>query len=268
MRNLLIIIALWFSSTAFAGLIHYKNNLFFLSGPSSNISIQYPCTGGGEPLVIYSVPIDNTSPISSQGTIYPLYVKDNYSASNLIIGSPVQTATTSTSTLIVQVPNPANYFDNISFSLESSSAGNSFFVNSINLASIHDTMQDQYVVSFQVQADDALVNESILPIQMPPFVEDIGVLVENSVKKVNVNYFAWNQLGKWQSNDPYKIPTYPIAFNFEPQPSDIPNFYDGYGFWICGSDAPPMNKRITQSQRFYLDKSRGIHAVNLKSTSS
>lgn len=68
------------SLQAFATLEHINGKNFVENG----LNISYPCTAGGEPLVIYSTEVHNKKPISSKNKIVPVYTKTGF------IGTPIE----------------------------------------------------------------------------------------------------------------------------------------------------------------------------------
>jgi hypothetical protein len=84
MKKILLLIVLLIPYTAsYANLTHIEGSLF----RDGNISINYPCSFGGKPLVIYSSTINNTQKISSKTAIYPIYIDPDYSASPLTVSA-------------------------------------------------------------------------------------------------------------------------------------------------------------------------------------
>ena len=224
---------------------------------SVGVAINYPCSFGGEPLVIYSTPVANTNLISSQSTIYPLYVKNSYEATTLTIPHFQKNELKSTKDLIVETINPA--FGKISFGLKRTD-GQRFYVDTANFPVVEVTSEkegtkDKYVSNYSVNINDTSKSfaENEDPAYNYSFDEDTGLYVFHSVKQITANVASWNQNSKW-SNASLGRNVSNIGYKFTPQASDDPNIYNGFGFWICGSDhkgvvfKPKNNKNIYRDQ--------------------
>ncbi len=230
MKKLLFIsAAILFSNTAHAAYLHWQGNTFLDNG----VSVKFPCSHGGEPLVIYSTPINNTALISSLDPIYPIYVKTGYNADLLTIDSISQNQATSTQNLIVENYNPAS--GAIHFGL-SRSDGQTFFVNTINFAAINATATSHYVSSFVVNVDQQPYVETVIPETMPNFIEDQGFDILAALHSIQGVQYSWNQRGAWHTYSSRHGD--PIPYDFTPQ-STVNGQYAGYGFWVCGQDQPP-----------------------------
>ncbi|MCX7122913.1 MAG: hypothetical protein NTV32_04485 [Gammaproteobacteria bacterium] len=228
MKALAFSVMILTSPSAFASLVHLQGDTFL----DGNISIQYPCGHGGEPLVIYSMPVNNVTPISSLVPIYPSYVKNGYSAENLTIDSGLQNTHTSKRDLIVTDFNPG--VNAVHFGL-SRSDQTSFYLNTINFAVIDATATSHFVSSFSVNVNGALYAETVTPQMMPNFIEDKGISVMSLVKSVEGTEYSWDQSKAWRSYA--NMTRYPVPYDFTPQEiGGNPGQYAGYGFWVCGQD--------------------------------
>ena len=242
MKKLCVFSALTLAcGTAFASYLHASNGKFF----DGNVSIDYPCLHGGEPLVIYSAPVNNMTPISSKVPIYPIYVKNGYSAETLTIDQISQSDQTSKQQLLVGNYNPAT--GAIHFGL-SRVDQQKFYINTINFASINATDTSHFVSSFNIMVNDKLFGETIIPIKMYGFAEDVGFDIQNRVKSVEGTQYSWNQRGDW--HDYTHDQKYQIPYNFAPKQVDNSDQYAGYGFWICGEDTAPSSKPLSSSQTY------------------
>jgi hypothetical protein len=231
------------NGTAFAAYVHLQGTEFL----DGNTSIDYPCNSGGEPLVIYSAPINNSAPISSLVPIYPIYVKGGYSADNLTIDSANQTPDTSNKDLIVVDYNPGIHA--VHFGLRRSD-GTNFYVNTINFAAIDATATSHFVSSFNVTVNGKTFVETVTPQRMPNFVQDVNFWVMEPIKSITGSQYSWDQNRPWQSYD--NMTRYPIPYRFTPQVAGSNGEYAGYGFWICGQDnpnvQPPTNSASKMGQ--------------------
>ncbi len=230
-KKSIFIFSLFSASNAFASLIHVQGGTFL----DGDISIHYPCGSGGEPLVIYSMPINNTAPISSLVPIYPSYVKNGYNADILTVDAGAQSTLTSRSDLIVADFNPG--MSAVHFGL-SRADQTPFYVNTINFAAIDATPTSHFVSSFNVKVNGATYVETVTPLRMPFFIEDQNFLILSAVQSIEGAQYSWDQSKPWQT---YTNPTrYPIPYRFTPQaaPGSSTATYNGFGFWVCGQDNP------------------------------
>lgn len=233
----LILGSMFIYTTSYASLVPLGSGRFM----DGNISINYPCSQGGEPLVIYSSSLNDRTPISSKATINPLYIKNGYSASPLEVSDVAQSDYVSPNYLMIQTPSPTTHFHSVSFSLNRTDHQD-FYVSTVNLAAIYSRPEQQFVSSYQVIVDKGSslekIYQNINPYEMRSMDQDLGVLIFHNVKTLDIAQYAWNQLGKWSS---YKSSfTYPVSYYFKPQKSDIPDLYNGFGFWVCGVDSEVM----------------------------
>lgn len=218
--------------------------------------IFYPCSMGGEPLVIYSS-VDG-KPISSKSTITPVYLKNGYQASPIIITEPDMSEAVSNKDLIVQMINPAMDFMSIELTRLD---GGSFYVDTANFPVVNTIKNAEGTLQKFVSIYNVSINNSSeeyvhthFPSYNYSFFESAGLFVYHDVTQITANVASWNQNTKWTdgrlgrnlSNVPYRFS--PIrVFNA----GKIYN--DGYGFWICGSDAKQDDHKKGE-QDSYIDK--------------
>ena len=200
----------------------------FLDG---NVSVQYPCSYGGEPLVIYSMPVHNMTPISSLVPIYPIYVKNGYNAENLTIDSASQNPAISQDDLIVVNYNPG--VNAVHFGLSRTDQA-PFYVNTLNFAAIDATATSHFVSSFQININGVNAITTVTPNTMPNSIEDAGMLIEKAVTSVQGAQYSWDQRRPWESYN--NLTEYPIPYDFTPEAMGSAGQYAGFGFWICGQD--------------------------------
>lgn len=251
MKKLITILFLF----AFASSVNYAASLFHIKGglfTDGAVNIEYPCSAGGEPLVIYSTPTTNVIPISSRGAIQPAYVKESYTASPLIISDTSQTDETSLNRLIIQSSNPASKYNYVSFNLIRENDEN-FYVNSINFPSI-EAQDDAHIVSMiKIILDGNRNIQSTVPLRMFNFFQDTGFYIYQTLHSIHGMQFSWDQQADWYDKDHLEA-KHTVSYFYQPMRSNT-DVYNGYGFWICGSDSAPLNKKQNKTgQAFYMDK--------------
>lgn len=218
--------------------------------------VLYPCSAGGEPLVIYATDTHNSVLISSKNIINPLYVKEGYTATPLSIETYEQSDLSSFKNLIVKTTNPEA--GEISFELRRNDT-QPFYVNTVNYPSIDvsvngDGTQDKYVSAYRIFANDDLdtaIRETFKPIKHYWFDEDTAIVVDTNVTALHAEAATWNQNGEWTDGTLGRH-YYAIRYRFSPEqvPNTDPKEYNGYGFWICGGSQevnPPIKKSIPLS---------------------
>lgn len=216
--------------------------------------IYYPCTMGGEPLVIYSSV--NNQPISSKATIHPAYMKKGYQASPLLIPSFETSEDVSNQNLIIQTINPpADYLSLVLTRTDN----HPFYVDTANFPVVdvisgeEGTLQ-KYVSSFNVTINQAADTNrrTDLPIYNYNFVQDLGLFVYSEVTQIQARIATWNQNSDW-TNGHLGSNYSNIAYRFAPLAvNDEVETYNGFGFWICGSDQKRINNE-PKSQKSYID---------------
>jgi len=259
-----LLLMLFLSLDAFANISVEKNIVYYhdlamvgtsltkkgILKESPGIAVNYPCQFGGEPLVIYSTKIGNTQSISSKAIIYPLYIKNGYEASALQIPDYEQTSRLSNKYLITQTQNPADA--SISFSLKRMD-NKSFFIDTslfpiVNSTIAHDGKTQKYVSTIEI-----LINNSNIPVAFTlypfpnySFDEAAGIFVYHRARQISNAISSWDQHEKW-SNGTMGKHISQIYYRFSPEQSpDDPSFYNGFGFWVCGSDKTPKNSKHMQ----------------------
>jgi len=218
--------------------------------------IYYPCSMGGEPLVIYAHFI-GADPISSKSELKPIYIEKGYQASPLVIPSYEQIDKTDNQNLIIQTINPA--FGYVSIDLTRKD-GKQFYVDTANFPIVDsqyllDGTLERYVSIFNVTINNSESEyaHTDTPIYNYSFDESAGLYVYRYVTEIKANIASWNQrshwtdgrLGRHYSNIPYRFS--PIKIKNGPIDS-----YDGFGFWICGSDVQQDDNKM-KDQKSYKD---------------
>lgn len=226
--------------------------------------IFYPCSMGGEPLVIYSS--INGKPISSKSVLTPIYLKSGYQATPITIPDHEISEAVSNKNLILQMINPALGFFSIGLSRQD---GQNFYVDTANFPVIdmipgtEGTLQ-KYVSLFNVTIDDS--TQEFAHINFPSynysFFESSGLYVYHYVKQITANMASWNQNTKWTDGRLGRNLS-DIPFRFSPlMVIDAGKIsYDGYGFWICGSDTKQDDNKIGD-QKSYIDKGHTLVPVS------
>lgn len=223
-----------FSYTVSAKGLSFLGHGLFTDGTTT---IHYPCTLGGEPLVIYGTLPNNNLPISSQQPISPIYIEQGFMASPLEVSQAAQTQPTATDRLIIQTPNPATMYHYVQFQLQTQD-GSLFYVTSVNFAAVTANADAKILAYYEINTDSDTTKLTQLPFQMHNFDQDVGVGIEKYVSKIFAKYYAWDEALDWGQGQ--VAPHRQIAYKFTPLPSeDNPRFYNGYGFWICGGLAKP-----------------------------
>jgi hypothetical protein len=218
--------------------------------------IDYPCSMGGEPLVIYSS-VDGRD-ISSKATLLPVYIKDGFQASPINIPNDEISEALSPANLIIQTINPAAGY--VSFDLSRKDGAN-FYVDTANFP-IVDTDSgkegdlQKYVSVFNVTINntDDMYARIDIPTYNYNFEESSGLYVYSYVNEIKASIASWNQNSKWTngvlgrnlSNIPYRFSPMKVEDGGE-------TYYDGFGFWICGSDKEQAH-HIIGDKKYYVDK--------------
>lgn len=230
------------------------NNSYYFKDNNGRV-IFYPCSMGGEPLVIYSAL--NGKPISSKTIWLPVYLKNGYEATPIMIPDSVMSETLSLTNLVIQTINPADEY--LSINLERKD-GTEFYVDTANFP-IVDTVSGQegtkqkYVSIFNVSINntDLIYTYVDFPLYNYNFEQSVGLYVYSPVNQITARIASWNQNSKWTngilgrnlSNIPYRFS--PIKIE------GAETYYDGFGFWICGSDQLQFNNKKGK-QKIYMDK--------------
>ncbi len=218
--------------------------------------IDYPCSHGGEPLVIYSS-VDGRD-ISSKATLLPVYIKDGYQASPISIPDYEMSESVSLKNLIIQTINPA--FGYVTFDL-SRTDGADFYVDTANFPIVDTDAgkegdQQKYVSIFNVMINnsDDVYARIAFPTYNYNFDESAGLYVYSYVNEIKANIASWNQNSKWTNGVLGRnLSNIPYRYSFEKVEDGGRTYYDGFGFWICGSDKKQDNRTIGK-QKYYVDK--------------
>ncbi len=217
------------------------NNQF---ADNSGFTDYFPCNEQGVPLVIYSTGADNKVNISSKAPITPAYVAPGFNASVLKIEPMQQVDSTSKKYLTVRFRSPAESW--ISFDLERFDQRR-FYVNSVQFPPVYvkntaQAKKKKYVSQAFLQIDKNPIQPlSTFPVRNYGFAQDFRQSVESNVKHIRGNFAAWSQNTAW--GDASQAVLNDINFVFTSLPTeDDPEFYDGYGVWVCGNPEPKDSK--------------------------
>ncbi|MBM7071149.1 hypothetical protein JQC92_03720 [Shewanella sp. 202IG2-18] len=198
---------------------------------------NYTCPAGGTPLVIYSTAVNNQTPIRSKDSIPAAYVAPNFKASLLTIPEIQQTDVSSKKYLTVRTRTPADAF--IQFNLTRFDQ-QKFFVSSVQfpvpyLKSEKQGNSKKYVTQAYVQLDNNANGQSkSLPIRDYSFDLDYRLDVMANIQQLSGYFITWSQAGKWGTASDQKFTNVPYIFSSLVSEDD-PNFYNGYGAWVCGA---------------------------------
>lgn len=223
-------------------------------------AVNYPCTAGGDLLVVYGTEANNQKYISTHSTLYPLYVQPGFEATPLQIPENQRTLLMSTQMLNLQTINPPRSI--ITFAVQRENK-QPFFVTSVNFPmaktkpKLSGTWQ-KIVSMMQVFVNDETSSSihSTYPEYNYEFLQDSGLLVYKPVTHITGAIASWNQNTQWTDGRIGRHPS-PIQYYFSPKPNDIPNEYNGTGFWICGSKDIPTHaedKLSAKKSIVYVDK--------------
>ncbi len=135
-------ILLLISGNSYANLTHISGSYFESNGEK----VFYPCTGGGEPLVIYGSLFGSNYIINSKIKQEPSYVKSTFIRLPLEVANFAQTADFSDRFLIIQSQNPATDTQYVKLSLQKKD-GTQFYINTVNFASISMENGERYVTN-------------------------------------------------------------------------------------------------------------------------
>lgn len=263
-RIAVLVLLITICATSFAAQSYSSNTSHYQLNKAGRLvnlnqqEVSYPCTAGGELLVVYGTPVNNQQYISSHTTIYPLYVKPGFEATPLYIPDNQRSAAISRSLLNVSTLNPP--VSTISFNLRQRNQ-DAFYVNSVNSPMAKTNPAITGTLQKRVSMMQAFINgertsskHSSYPEYNYNYLQDSGLIIFEMVKNISGAIATWNQNGLW-TNGKLGRHRYPIQYNFTPQASDDPNFYNGMGFWVCGSvDAPQQNLHVSQRSISYNDK--------------
>lgn len=220
---------LFISEYSYANLTHISGSYFESNGEK----VFYPCAGGGEPLVIYGSMFGSNNIINSKIKQEPIYLKSVFARLPLEVSNFAQTADFSDRFLIIQSQNPATDAQYVKLSLQKKD-GTPFYINTVNFASAYVENGEKYVTNYKINLSNAVVMTQPTPIRLYSFQQDIGVNVFKNTNKAEAFQFTWNQNAAW--SDTRNINNSKIRYNFKAQPTIDPSVFNGYGFWICGSE--------------------------------
>ncbi len=219
--------------------------------------IYYPCTMGGEPLVIYSS-VDN-QPISSKANITPAYLKEGYQASPIYIADFETSDVHSRINLVVQTTNPAFSYMSIDLNRQD---GATFYVDTANFPVVESFLSEGSLQKFVSQFNVSINNSQDIykgngfPVYNYNFAQSQGLYVYTDVSQITANVASWNQNSKWTNG---KLGRNLSNINYRFAPLKVVDAgitsYDGFGFWICGSDKKTQDHTIGK-QKTYMDKAR------------
>ncbi len=196
----------------------------------------FTCPSGGTPLVIYSTAANNQQPISSADTIIPAYIAPGFKPSELNIPNVQQTDKTSRKYLTIKTRNPAELFaqfdlmrfDNQPFDVKSVQFPVPYLKNE------QQAVKRKFVSQAFVQVDNQAVMPAMtLPVRDHSFDLDYRLEVQSKVKHLKGYFASWSQASQWGAAAKQKFSNVPYLFSALPSKDD-PNYYNGYGVWVCG----------------------------------
>nr|BFD30790.1 hypothetical protein GTC16762_04080 [Pigmentibacter ruber] len=231
MLNNIVKISLSFllSGNIYASIKHINGSFFDDNG----VKIFYPCTGGGEPLIIYGSASSTIDLISSKNKIKPIYIKEGFKSENLEVSFSAQSDETSSQFLVIKSENPATSGQYVRFNLAKIN-GDKFYVNTTNIASVAAENDSKIVTNYNINVDNSLTISRILPIKMYSFQQDIGVNVFRNLSNLEVQQFVWDQTLPWTDYSHANLSSI-IKLNFKAKATSEISTFNGYGYWVCGN---------------------------------
>lgn len=214
---------------SYAILTHVQGSYFEGNGET----VYYPCTGGGEPLVIFGNLYGSNHIINSKMKQDPIYLKNTFVRLPLEVANFAQAVDFSDKYLIIQSQNPATDAQYIKITLQKKD-GTPFYINTVNFASISLETGERFVTNYKINLSNSVVITQPTPIRMYSFQQDIGANVFKNTNKMEAFQYSWNQNTAW--SDTRNIYNSKIKYSFKAQPTSTPSIFNGYGFWICGSE--------------------------------
>ncbi len=224
------LLSLIISGTSYAELKHINGSYFDDNGEK----IFYPCTGGGEPLVIYGSTLSSNYLIVSRNKIEPIYIKNGFDFLPLEVTNFAQSTENSDQFLIINSQNPATESQYVKIGIQKKD-GSNFYVNTVNLASVASNEDDQFVTNYRISINNKMVSSRIIPIKLYSFQQDIGVNIFNNAKKIEAQQFTWNQKTPWTDYSHPGVSSL-VKYNFKAQITSEPHYMNGFGYWICGEE--------------------------------
>ena len=224
-----ISLSLMFSGNIYANIKPISGSYFDDNG----VKIFYPCTGGGEPLIIYGSASSSNDLISSKNKIEPLYIKEGFKSKGLEVSNTAQSEESSDQYLIIKSENPATSGQYVKLNLEKIN-GENFYINTVNLSSVTPSDANKIVTNYSIKVDNSLMISRVLPIKMYSFQQYIGVNIYKNLSNVEVLHYVWDQTIPWSD---YSHPNLSssIKLNFKAKVTNESSTFNGYGYWICGS---------------------------------
>ncbi|RYV03109.1 hypothetical protein SOPP22_05985 [Shewanella sp. OPT22] len=222
------------ASTQTNQLVALGNNQFT---DSQGFVDTFTCPAGGEPLVIYSTAANNKTPIVSRDIMVPAYVAPNFKATALTIPQIQQTDIQSNKYLTVKTRTPSRMF--IQFGLNRFDQ-QKFYVNSVQfpvpyLKDEQQANKKKFVSQEFVELDNkAGAQEKSLPSRDHSFEQDARLDVMANVKLLTGYFTSWSQAGQWGGASNQQFTSIPYIFSSLPSEDD-PNFFNGFGVWVCGN---------------------------------
>lgn len=218
------------SGSSYAELKHVNGSYFDDNGEK----IFYPCTGGGEPLVIYGSTLSSNYLIVSKNKIEPIYIKEGFDFLPLEVANYAQSSENSDQFLIINSQNPATESQYVKIGIQKKD-GSNFYVNTVNLASVVTNSDEQFVTNYKITINNNSISSRIIPIKLYSFQQDIGVNIFKNAKKIEAMQYTWNQKTPWTD---FSHPTVSsiVKYNFKAQVTSEPHFMNGFGYWICGEE--------------------------------
>lgn len=211
--------------------------------------VDYSCKHpGGHLLVVYGKRLNDDSEINYEEGIQPIYVAPEFEASPLVVSNQAKSLQFSKSFLSIQSRNPGSDSFGIQFSL-SRKDKKPFYVNAVvfapafnqNFALLGDQKENSVVSIMKIHAQSKyrkLEFGNSFPTTNETYVWNTGFFLFENITSLTANEYSWDQNTPWSGEPGEFPPTSTILYKFSPNPvEDKPNYYSGYGFWVCGESS-------------------------------
>lgn len=219
--------------------------------------VEYRCTYGGSPLVIWAVDTDSEE-INSSEPIEPIFIEKSYLASKLRVEKHIRSTNIEKNYLHFNTQNPAN---GGTVGLLYREDEQDFYVNTASFPPVKCNDSKQTVSNYEIIIEDNDEKEisfhNIIPYQNYSYSALHGVFVFEKAKYLEFVHYAWDQLFKW--NDYWFNGTQDLYYDISPSKSDD-NTYYGKGFVVCGSDKETIislkNKKAFSKKRSFIEEAK------------
>ena len=201
-----------------------------------NKRIDYRCSFGGEPIAIWGAKVNEE--VDSSKNIQVLYVADGLTATEVQISDNIKTDIFSTQGHHLRIKNPSN--GSLKYTLSSE---NEFFVATPIFPPTLSDYSEQIVFNYEIIYNDKKLTD-INPQPQYPFFAATGFLVYENTKEISIEMSTWDQLTKWSNY--FSQNEQDIYVRDVPSQVEEKEYY-GYGFWICGSTQPQVEKATSES---------------------